>query len=196
MLFSILLGLPLPLIPIQILWMNLVTDGLPAIALGVDPPDHDIMNRPPRSSKEGIFARGLLAKILVQGLSIGLCTVAVSIMAIISNRGGIEYVRTMTFCTLVMCQLIYVFSCRFERYTLFSWEFFSNKYLLVSVFFSILMQLAVVYFPDLAMIFETVPLDLSDWSIVIIFSTGSVAITGTVRTLKNAVTQLAGMREF
>lgn len=109
--------LPNPLTPIQILFVNLATDGLPAIALGVDPPDKDIMRQSPREKNEGIFARGLWEKIIVRGSLIGVCT----LLSFMSGRYyGMDLAtcRTITMCTLVMSQLLHVFECRSERLSL------------------------------------------------------------------------------
>ncbi len=110
--------LPNPLTPIQILFVNLATDGLPAIALGVDPPDKDIMRQSPREKNEGIFARGLWEKIIVRGSLIGVCT----LLSFMSGRYyGMDLAtcRTITMCTLVMSQLLHVFECRSERHSKF-----------------------------------------------------------------------------
>ena len=110
--------LPNPLTPIQILFVNLATDGLPAIALGVDPPDKDIMRQSPREKNEGIFARGLWEKIIVRGSLIGVCT----LLSFMSGRYyGMDLAtcRTITMCTLVMSQLLHVFECRSERHSIF-----------------------------------------------------------------------------
>ena len=112
-------GLPLPLIPIQILWMNLVTDGLPAIALGVDPSEEDIMERKPRNARESIFARRLHLKIGFSGVLISICTLAVFVLALKHNPEDIVKARTLAFTTLVMAQLIFVFECRSEYHSIF-----------------------------------------------------------------------------
>ena len=109
--------LPNPLTPIQILFVNLATDGLPAIALGVDPPDKDIMRQSPREKNEGIFARGLWEKIIVRGSLKGVCT----LLSFMSGRYyGMDLAtcRTITMCTLVMSQLLHVFECRSQRNTI------------------------------------------------------------------------------
>ena len=119
--------LPNPLTPIQILFVNLATDGLPAIALGVDPPDKDIMRQSPREKNEGIFARGLWEKIIVRGSLIGVCT----LLSFMSGRYyGMDLAtcRTITMCTLVMSQLLHVFECRSERHSIFEINIFSNIY--------------------------------------------------------------------
>ena len=161
--------LPNPLTPIQILFVNLATDGLPAIALGVDPPDKDIMRQSPREKNEGIFARGLWEKIIVRGSLIGVCT----LLSFMSGRYyGMDLAtcRTITMCTLVMSQLLHVFECRSERHSIFEINIFSNIYLLGAVIVSMTMICCILYIPFLSGIFNTVALNLGQWLLVIFFS--------------------------
>ncbi|WP_327444763.1 calcium-translocating P-type ATPase, PMCA-type [Clostridium tarantellae] len=161
--------LPSPLLPIQILFVNLATDGLPAIALGVDPGDSDIMRQQPRDKKESIFARGLTEKILVRGSLIGICTL-LSFMAGLYYKMDIQTCRTLALCTLVMSQLLHVFECRSERHSIFEIKLFSNPYLVGAVGVSIFMMLSIVYVPFLRGIFHTTILGLNHWLIVMFFS--------------------------
>ena len=161
--------LPNPLTPIQILFVNLATDGLPAIALGVDPPDKDIMRQSPREKNEAIFARGLWEKIIVRGSLIGVCT----LLSFMSGRYyGMDLAtcRTITMCTLVMSQLLHVFECRSERHSIFEINIFSNIYLLGAVLVSMTMICCILYIPFLSGIFNTVALNLGQWLLVIFFS--------------------------
>jgi len=190
MFFAALLGWPLPLLPIQILWVNLVTDGLPAIALGVDPTDKLAMARPPRRPSEGVFTRGLHIKIAVRGCLIAVCTIvafAVGIMIGPQGDANIAYARTLAFCTLVASQLIYVFQCRSEYKSLPEIGIFGNKWLVLAVAASFGMQLAAVYWQPAAAIFETVPLSGLDWIIVFALSGWSQALESTLITLRRAV---------
>lgn len=174
MFLASILTLPTPLSPIQILFVNLATDGLPAIALGLDPPDVDIMRMNPRDKKEGIFARGLVEKITVRGCLIGICTV---LSFIISRLRGmdLETCRTIALSTLVMSQLFHVFECRSERHSIFSVKILTNKYLLAAVGVSILMLISILYIPFFQEIFHTVALGKEDFVIVIFFS-GIIAL--------------------
>ena len=161
--------LPNPLTPIQILFVNLATDGLPAIALGVDPPDKDIMRQSPREKNEGIFARGLWEKIIVRGSLIGVCT----LLSFMSGRYyGMDLAtcRTITMCTLVMSQLLHVFECRSERHSIFEINIFSNIYLLGAVLVSMTMICCILYIPFLSGIFNNVALNLGQWLLLIFFS--------------------------
>jgi Ca2+-transporting ATPase len=166
MLFAMLLGLPLPLVPIQILWVNLVTDGLPAMALGLDQPEGDVMKRKPRNPKEGVFARGLGWKVVSRGFLIGIVTLIAFILAYKDNPNQLEYAQTVAFMTLVLAQLIHVFDCRSEK-SILSRNPFGNKYLVWAVLLSLLMVLVVIYYPPLQPIFHTVPIHGNDWLMII-----------------------------
>ncbi|MBU5454804.1 calcium-translocating P-type ATPase, SERCA-type [Caproiciproducens sp. MSJ-32] len=161
--------LPNPLTPIQILFVNLATDGLPAIALGVDPPDKDIMRQPPREKGESIFARGLWSKITVRGVLIGVCTLLAFITGRF-NRFDLVTCRTLALCTLVMSQLFHVFECRSERHSIFEIKLFTNPYLVGAVMVSMLMVACILYIPFLSRVFDTVALNLAQWGIVLFFS--------------------------
>ncbi len=178
MFLATLAGLPLPLIPIQVLWVNLVTDGLPAMALGVDRPDPDIMLRPPRKTGESIFARGLSTKIIFRGLYIGLASLLVFVTALYLGDGDLKLARTMAFVTLVFSQLFHVFECRSERYSVFEIGFWSNPYLAGAVMVSITMQLAVVYTPLFQQVFQTVPLNGFQWGMVFAAAGGRTILEG------------------
>ena len=151
------MALPLPLVPIQILWVNLVTDGLPAMALGLDQPEGDVMKRKPRNPKEGVFARGLGWKVVSRGFLIGIVTLIAFILAYKDNPNQLEYAQTVAFMTLVLAQLIHVFDCRSEK-SILSRNPFGNKYLVWAVLLSLLMVLVVIYYPPLQPIFHTVPI--------------------------------------
>lgn len=178
MFLATLFTLPNPLTPIQILFVNLATDGLPAIALGVDPADSDIMRQQPRNKKEGIFARGLTEKILIRGTLIGICTL-LSFMVGRYYRMNLETCRTIALSTLIMSQLFHVFECRSERHSIFEIKLFTNPYLVGAVSISISMLLAILYVPFLRGIFHTVPLMINHWMIVLFFS-GVIAFINSV----------------
>lgn len=162
-------NLAIPLLPIQILMVNLATDGLPAMALGVDPPEEDIMQEKPREKNESIFARGLTEKIVVRGALIGTCTVLS--FALGEYLGfGIKTARTMALATLVMSQLIHVFECRSEKHSIFEINLFTNMYLLGAISVSICMILSICYVPFLQNVFHTSALSIIQWGIVIFFS--------------------------
>jgi Ca2+-transporting ATPase len=176
MFVAALIGIPLPLLPVQILWVNLVTDGLPAMALGVDNHDKNIMFRPPRFPGESVFSRGLSRKIMARGLQIGLSTLAVFSYAYFI-KDDLVLARTMAFTTLVFCQLFHVFDCRSEMSSIMEIGFFTNIYLIGAVSCSVIMQLSVLYIPVLRTVFATVPLLPADWSIVLIVSGWTFLLT-------------------
>lgn len=169
MLFAMFLALPMPLVPIQILWVNLVTDGLPALALGMDAPDRDLMKHPPRPQNEGVFARGLGWKIVSRGFLIGVVTLSVFLIALKTNPDDMETARTLAFATLVMAQLIHVFDCRCER-SIFERSFVGNLYLLGAVMSSVILLLIVIYYVPLQSVFSTVPITFSGWLLVLMFA--------------------------
>ncbi|MFV8827091.1 cation-translocating P-type ATPase [Alkalihalobacterium sp. APHAB7] len=166
MLFAMILGLPLPLVAIQILWINLVTDGLPAMALGMDKAEGDVMKRPPRSPHEGVFARGLAWKIVSRGLMIGVVTLVAFMVTLNANPDDLTKAQTVAFVTLVMAQLIHVFDCRSE-YSVYHRNPFENMYLVVAVISSVLLMLAVIYYPPLQTVFHTTFMDARDWLLIL-----------------------------
>ncbi|MEW5933705.1 MAG: HAD-IC family P-type ATPase, partial [Bacillota bacterium] len=170
MLGATLARLPIPLLPIQMLWVNLVTDGLPALALGVEPAEPDVMNRPPRSPQESIFARGLLWRILGRGLFIGLASLAVfcwGLYAPASGGANLDGARTMAFACLVIAQLVHAFHCRSETRSLLESSPGGNPALVGAVAVSLAMLLAVIYLPWVAPFFHTVPLGWQQWLVVL-----------------------------
>jgi Ca2+-transporting ATPase len=170
MFLAMMVGLPLPLTPIQILWVNLVTDGLPAMALGVDQAEKDLMQSKPRPAKENIFARRLGWKIISRGILIGLCTLGAFWLTLIQQDGGasgLVKAQSVAFATLVMAQLIHVFDCRSSR-SIFHRNPLQNKYLVLAVVSSLALMLAVMYIPELQPVFKTMPLDWREWLLVLV----------------------------
>lgn len=164
MFLGMLIGLPVPLLPIQILWVNLATDGLPAVALGFDPPENDVMRRRPREAEESIFSHGLAGTILFRGVLIGLTTLMVYV-TLLYYTADIGMARTGAFATLVITQLIHVFECKSETKNIFQIPLFNNIYLVLAVLCSLIMLAAVIYIPSLQNIFKTVPLGMNEWLI-------------------------------
>ena len=162
MLVSPLLGMPLPLLPLQILWINLVTDGLPGLALGLEPAEPDTMQRPPHPPKESLFAQGLGRHIAWVGVLIG----AVSLVTgYIYWRNDAPQWQTMVFTTLSLSQMAHVLAIRSSRESLFTQGLLSNKTLLGAVLLTIALQMAVIYLPPLQTVFHTQALALSDLGI-------------------------------
>ncbi|MEH7084556.1 calcium-translocating P-type ATPase, SERCA-type [Neobacillus drentensis] len=166
MLFAMVLALPLPLIPIQILWVNLVTDGLPAMALGLDRPEENVMKRKPRSPDEGVFSRGLGWKVVSRGFLIGVVTLLSFMVVYHNDPTQLQYAQTVAFATLVMAQLIHVFDCRSEKSVL-SRNPFGNQYLVWAVISSLVLMLVVIYYQPLQPVFHTLPIAAKDWLLIV-----------------------------
>ena len=177
---SILLNWPVPLIATQILWVNLITDSLPAIALGIDPGDKDVMKQQPRNPKESFFARGAGFRAVIGGSLIGLFTLIAFYYGLwehgyILGSGtvpeeGLTYARTMAFVVLAASQLFYSLSMRNSKKSIFKIGLFSNKFLIGAIIVGILLQLVVISIPVLANAFGVHNLTLQDWGLVIGFS--------------------------
>ncbi len=170
MFVSSLIGLPVPLLPIHILWVNLVTDGLPALALGVDPVDANIMKRPPRPTNESVINVKNASAMLIQGAFIALCSLAAFCTVLFIEDEGIERARTAAFIVLACSQLFHSFNCRSREQSIFKIGIFTNTKLLAAVCVSFLLQMAVVYVPFFQVIFKTQPLGILDWIIAITLS--------------------------
>lgn len=157
MFLGIIMGMPMILLPTQILLVNLVTDGLPAVALGVEPPEEENMKKPPRKADESFFSEGLMWKIIFRGILIGLCTLG-SFTVISKLFESVSAARTAALFTLVMSQLCHVFECKSEKKNIFTVPYMNNKKLIGAVLISLLVIFASMYFPPLQVIFSTVPL--------------------------------------
>ncbi|WP_054949947.1 cation-translocating P-type ATPase [Numidum massiliense] len=184
MFVAMLLSLPLPLVPIQILWVNLVTDGLPAMALGVDPQEGDTMRKRPRDSRENVFARGLGWKIVSRGTLIGLCTLGAFWLTYHENPGNLVRAQTVAFATLVVAQLVHVFDCRSEI-SVFHRNIFENTYLLVAVASSALLMLGVMYYAPLQPIFNTTDIGWREWSLILVSSAIPTIIAGILPNIRH-----------
>jgi len=168
MLLAPFLGMPLPLLPLQILWVNLVTDGLPGLAMTVEPPERDVMRRPPYPPRMNIFARGLGRDIIWVGLLMGFVSLVMGFWAWYTGHATW---RTMVFTTLTLSQMGNALAIRSERDSLFRIGLLSNKAMLAAVLLTFVLQLAVVYVPLLQEVFHTVALPLGDLLISLVLST-------------------------
>jgi Ca2+-transporting ATPase len=157
-------GLPLPLTAVQILYVNLATDGLPALALAVDPPESDLMGRTPRSSGSGIFTRPVVTLMVVGGVWSALVNASLFAWELRSGR-SLEHAMTMTFVSLVLIQFFKAYNFRSDRLSLFHRPF-ANRWLNLSILWEVLLLLAIVYTPVLQKPFETFALSMIDWAIV------------------------------
>ncbi|NMC57455.1 MAG: cation-translocating P-type ATPase, partial [Eubacteriaceae bacterium] len=176
---SILFFWPVPLMPTQILWINLITDTLPAIALGVDPGDKDVMRRKPRNPKESFFAQGAGVRAVIGGTLIGILTLLAFYFGLKEHGYSmtsasipdevLTYARTMAFIVLATSQLFFSFTMRNSLKSIFKVGLFSNKFLVVSFIVGFLLQVMVVSTP-LSYAFNMCNLTFKDWDLVIIFS--------------------------
>lgn len=174
---SMIMGMPMILLPIQILLINLVTDGLPAIALGLEKGENNIMKKMPRHKNESIFSNGLLTKIIFRGIFIGLSTLA-SFVTVYKMTNDITTARTSAYFTLITTQLINVFECKSEEKTIFTINIFNNVKLLFASLCSVLILLLTIYIKPLQFIFNTVSLNRE-----IIFVSLSFCIIPTITSL-------------
>lgn len=157
---GLVLGLKSPLLAIQLLWINLVTDSLPAIALGLEKPEADIMDKKPRDSKKGIFADGLWQRIITEGTMLGILTLVA--FSVGNYLYDIEVGRTMAFVCLGLLELVHSFNIKSEE-TIFKVGLFENKYLLGAFILGALLQIVVVVIPSVAEVFKLVPLTQVQW---------------------------------
>jgi len=162
------LGLPIPLLPIHILWINLVTDGLPGLALAVEPQERGVMQRPPRPPKESVFARGMWQHIVWVGLLMGGVCIATQAWAYTTGQA---HWQTMVFTVLTLSQLGHALAVRSERDSLFMQGLLSNRPLLGAVLLTLALQLAVIYVPALNPIFHTAPLSVGELGACLVLST-------------------------
>ena len=157
---GLVLGLKSPLLAIQLLWINLVTDSLPAIALGLEKPEADIMDKKPRDSKKGIFADGLWQRIITEGTMLGILTLVA--FSVGNYLYDIEVGRTMAFVSLGLLELVHSFNIKSEE-SIFKVGLFENKYLMGAFILGVILQIVVVVIPSVAEVFKLVPLTQVQW---------------------------------
>jgi P-type Ca2+ transporter type 2C len=167
-------GLPLPLLALHILWVNLTTDGPPALALGVEPPEPDLMRRPPRDPKESVFSTAMYVAMLGMGLIMfaGLMPV----FYVYWQDEGLVKAQTMVLVSMILFELFRAFSCRSMRFTILHLGFFTNPWLILATALSTLMLLAVIYIPSWAKAFHTVPITLGDWGVALAVGAGGFVL--------------------
>ena len=178
---SSLLGLPTPLLPVQLLWLNLVTDSLPAMALGTEKEEENIMKRMPAPKSEGIITKTKAFDIIIEGLLFG----SISLIAFLlgKNMFSLEIGRTMAFCTLSIAELFHALNVRSEK-SIFTVSPFSNPQLLLSTVICVALQIFSVILPFANRIFDTVPLNKDQWIIVSLLSMVSLVVTETEKLIE------------
>ena len=158
--FGLLLGLESPLLAIQLLWINLVTDSIPAIALGLERPEIDIMDKKPKDPKKGIFADGLWGNIFVEGMMIGILTLLA--FSIGNNKYGLEIARTMAFVCLGMLELVHSFNIKSDK-SIFKVGIFENRFLIGAFLLGTILQCGIVFVPMFTKIFKLTQLNIIQW---------------------------------
>ena len=191
----------IPLIPVQILWMNLITDGFPALALGIDIPERNIMARKATKQKEQILSKGNLGMVFWQGLILTLGSLTIYFLepllfhdvAIFNET---EIFQTSVFTTLVLAQLMHAYNYRVNNKGIFRKGLFANKFLNLSFLVSMLLQIGIIYIPVLQNVFKTRSLNLYQWLLIISCSLGSVLLINLIDVIinfkKNRSNRLAG----
>jgi len=177
-----LLGLPIPLLPIHILWINLVTDGLPGLALAAEPAEKDIMNRPPRPPEENLFAGGLVVKILATGVVLAAAALFTQYFAR-SHGYDTATQQTMVFTVLCFVQLVNALSVRSSTSSLFSRAIFSNGRMWGAILLTVGLQILIIYVPSLDRIFKTTPLSLKSFEIILAITAASAILVELIKYL-------------
>jgi Ca2+-transporting ATPase len=168
-----LLSLPLPLLPLQILWLNLVTDTFPALALALEPGEPDVMERPPRDPQAAILSRSFLLRVLFYGLLITASTLAAFLWALARARPG---ATTMVFMTLTLAQLFHLGNARSGRSVLSPHAAVSNRFALGALVLSVALQLAAVLVRPIAAALHVVPLARDEWLVVMLCSAATAVV--------------------
>ncbi len=189
---GLILGMKSPLLAIQLLWVNLVTDSLPAIALGLEKPEKNIMEKMPRNPKKSIFAGGLWSKIIIEGLMIGTLTLVA--FSIGNKFWGLEIGRTMAFVAIGLIELVHSLNIKSTE-SIFKCGLFENKFLIGAVILGTLMQIIVVIIPKLAEIFSLKPLNIEQWLITIIISVMPVVLMEIQKAIQSSNVNLVELNE-
>lgn len=192
LLAGVLIGAPaVPLLAVHILWINLVTDSGPALALGIDPPAAHLMRRPPRPRGQGVIDRPMWAGLLVTGFTMAVGTLLMFDYALpgglLTGSGDLVYARTLAFTTLVLFQLFNVFNARSDHERI-GVDLFRNRWLWGAVLISLALQIAVVHLPVLQRAFQTASLSAGDWAICILVASSVVWIREGMKVLTRRFT--------
>ena len=182
--FTALMGWPLPLTAIQILWINLVSDGLPALALGMERPEPDIMRRLPRPADESVITRSHARLIFLHGMLIAAAGIAVFLLVSREPDATLDHVRTATFCTVAFAQLFFSIGCRSPRRTMLELGLFSNPYLLAAIVASVVLQVGTITVPGVRRVFGVDELPTWDWGLIIAIALAPVTIVELTKLLR------------
>ncbi|MBC7884360.1 MAG: cation transporting ATPase C-terminal domain-containing protein, partial [Saprospiraceae bacterium] len=177
-----LLGFAIPLLPIHILWINLVTDGLPGMALVAEPAEADSMRRPPRSTRENLFAGGMIRKILMSGTLMTLASIFIQYWSV-GMGYDVQAQQTIVFTTLCFVQLGNALSVRSDHDFIFSKRMFSNKMMWVVIAGTVLLQLTIVYISPLPIIFKTASLNVQAMEMIVLVTVGCIICIETLKRL-------------
>lgn len=173
---SVLMNQPVPLIAIQLLWLNLVTDSFPALALGMEKGDPDIMKLPPRNPKEPILDKSMIIGILLQSVAIAVASLLAYRWGLKTYGDNLDMARTIAFATLITAELLRAYSSRSQRFSLFKIGIFTNRTLVFGTLFSFVLLLGVLYIPFAQPIFNTFSLGIREWSVVLSYAIIPLAI--------------------
>ncbi|MDO9533872.1 MAG: HAD-IC family P-type ATPase [Bacillota bacterium] len=185
-LVSLLFGIPLPLLPAQILWLNLVTNGLQDVALAFEPGGDGLLDKPPRQRDEAVISRLMMERLVLIGIVIALGTLFTFIFSI--NRGyNIDHARTVALTTIVLFQLFNVFNVRSEKESIFRTRILSNPFLFYSVVASVIAQILIIYVPGFQFVFRTSALPLQDWLLIIVVAVTILAVVEGEKALRRSM---------
>ncbi len=176
---AIMIGWPLPLGPLQILWLNLITDIFPALALALEPSAPDMMKRPPRNPQEPLLSWGLVIVIGWQGIllaGVTLLAFGLAIQKYGTDESGVRHADTVAFMTLALAQVFHAFNARSQRRSAFDQRLFTNGWLWAAVGVCLLLQLAAIYIPLLSRILETNPLSMYDWGLILVCALAPIVV--------------------
>lgn len=187
---AILLGWASPLRPIHILWVNLVTDTLPALSLGVDSGDPTVMDKKPRDPKATFFAEGAGVRLILNGILIGILTLIAFTIGIKVYPDSLMHAQTMAFVVLSISQLFHSLNMRHPDKSIFQLGLFTNKYLIYSILLGILLQVIVITIPALASVFKVYPLTLRDWTFVLVLSIMPLVINEIVKAIRRRLLRM------
>jgi Ca2+-transporting ATPase len=189
---ALMIGWPLPLVALQILWLNLITDIFPAFALALEPSDPDVMKRPPRNPQESLLPLSFLGLIAWQGLLLTAATLAAFGIGMHWNGDegeGLRRATTMAFMTLALSQVFHTFNTRSQVTSAFTGRLFTNAWLWGAVVMCLLLQVGAVYIPLLQRLLRTVPPTVAEWGVIAVFSLLPVAVVELVKAIQRVSTR-------